>query len=109
LQTQAPGNLVASRITTLPDGCAAEVVVNERTEAFARWLSGGAWSAWKPVAEGVRDVSITPDISQEEPAAALISVVVFVPLPMGAIAPLHVSHKSAFYRLTASGIVPADL
>lgn len=107
MPTQAPGNLIASRVAMLPGGIVAEVVLNERTEAFVRWFGGGSWSAWRPVAERVRDVSITPDISQQDPAA-LVGIVVFVPLPMGAIAPLHVSHKSEFYRLTASGIAPAD-
>jgi hypothetical protein len=108
MPTPAPGNITASRITMLEGGDLAEVVINERTEAFARWFSDGAWSSWRPVVDGVRDVSITPDTSQREPAA-LISVVVFVPLPMGAIAPLHVSHRSVFYRATASGVASADL
>ena len=41
-----PGNLTASRITTWPGGIVAEVVLNERTEAFARWLGDSTWSEW---------------------------------------------------------------
>jgi hypothetical protein len=105
---EAPGELTASRVAAWPDGTVAEVVLNERTAAYARWHSGGAWGAWLFIADGVRDVSVCAGNSGEEPAA-LVSVVRFVPLPFGGIAARHVSRTSAFYRLTASGIVPADL
>jgi hypothetical protein len=108
MPTQAPGNITASRITMLEGGDVAEAVINERTEAFARWFSDGAWSSWQFIAEGIRDVSLAADLGQKEPTA-LVSVVGFVPLPMGGIAPLHTSYRSTFYRLTAAGIVPAVL
>ena len=40
---------------------------------------------------------------------ALVSVVAFVHLPIGGIAPLHTSHQSMFYRLSASGVSSVDL
>lgn len=111
-----PGELTASRVAVLPDGSVAEVVIAvrmapyavKRADAYARWFSDGAWSAWRLAAESASDVSIAPDISQEEPAA-LISVLVWVPALTGGITAHHVAHRSAFYRLTASGIVSADL
>jgi hypothetical protein len=116
MQTQAPGTLTASRVAVLSDGSVAEVVIAEhalpyavkRADAFARWFSDGAWSAWRVVAESAFDVSIAPDVGHEEPTA-LISVIIWVPAPAGGIAAQrHVMHQSAFYRLTASRIVPAD-
>lgn len=105
---EVPGELTASRVAARPDGTVAEVVLNERTAAYARWHSGGAWGAWHFIADGVTDISVCAGSSGEEPAA-LVSVVRFVPLPLGGIAAHHVSRTSAFYRLSASGVVPSDL
>ena len=114
MPTQAPGKLIAARIAALADGAVAEVVIVERVlpyadkgrEAYARWHSGGAWSAWRLVAEHAQDISISPDMSQQEPSA-LIGVVIWVPAPAGSVAANHVAHRSAFFRLTASGVIPA--
>lgn len=105
---EVPGELIASRVAAWPDGTVAEVVLNEQTAAYVRWHSGGAWGAWLFIADGVRDISVCAESGREEPAA-LVSVVRFVPLPLGSIAAHHVSRTSAFYRLTASGVVPAGL
>ena len=40
---EAPGELTASRVAAWPDGTVAEVVLNERTTAYARWHRGGVW------------------------------------------------------------------
>ena len=104
-----PGSLTASRITTWPGGIVAEVVIDEHAEAFARWFSGGRWSAWWPLAAGVRDASIAaaPDDGQEP--AALVSVVAWTPMPVSPIeARQHRPYKQSFYRLTPAGIVSAD-
>lgn len=108
MQAREPGELTAVSIAVLNGGTVAEAVINERTECFARLHAGGAWSGWWPVAAGVMDVSVTADAGQPEPSA-LIAVVVLVPLPTGAIAALHAFHRTAFYRLTASGVSAADL
>jgi hypothetical protein len=113
--TQAPGDLIAARIAVLPNGDVAQVVLSERTgpyavtlrEAYARWYGGGAWSPWRLIAGDAHDISIAADIGQQE-ATALVGVLVWVPAPTGVIAANHVSHRPAFYRLTASGVVPAD-
>jgi hypothetical protein len=115
MPTQAPGDLIASRIAVMADGAVAEVVLTERPapyastlrEAYARWHSGGAWSAWRLVADSAFDVSIAPDLGQQEPAA-LISVLVWVPAPAGGIAVQHVPHQSMFFRLSASGVSSAS-
>jgi len=119
MPTQAPGSLTASRVAVLPDGAVAEAVIAEsaepyavkRTDAYARWFSDGAWSPWWLVAENVSDISIAPDLGQQDEPAALISVVIWVPALVGAIAANHgsQSHRSEFRRLTASGVVPEDL
>jgi hypothetical protein len=116
MPTPAPGTVTASRIAVMADGSIAEVIITERSlpygdkraDAFARWHSGGEWSGWWPVAESAEDASVSPDTSQQEPAA-LISVVIWVPAPGGGIAVGHVAHRSAYFRLTASGVAPADL
>jgi hypothetical protein len=105
---QAPGELTAVDITVLSDGAVAQVVVNERTECFARLHADGAWSPWWPVTNGVTDVSVTADGRQDE-ASALIAVVVLVPLPVGVHASAHTLHQGKFYRLTASGVSTAAL
>ena len=53
-----PGSLTASRITTWPGGIVAEIVIDEQAGAFGRWSQGGSWSAWWPIADGVRDASL---------------------------------------------------
>jgi hypothetical protein len=103
-----PGELAASRITTLPGGTIAQVVLNERTEAFARWYGAGVWSDWWPVADGVRDISVCADIGQPD-LAVLVNVVAHVPLPIGAFRVTHTVYQSAFYRLTADGVSSVDL
>ena len=129
----APGELIASRVAVMANGDVAEVVLTERLGpyaarlrgAYARCHSDGAWSAWTLViSENVQDISIAADISPasrildetseiprfewQEPAA-LISAVIWVPAPTGAIAVNHAAHRSAFYHLTASGVSAADL
>lgn len=116
MSTRVPGELIAARVAVLPDGDVAEVIVTERTgpysvtlrEAYGRWVGGGAWSAWRLVAEAVSDVSIAADPSGEVPAA-LISAVIFVPVPLGAIAANHQRSQLAHFRLTPDGVVTADL
>jgi hypothetical protein len=110
-----PGELIAGRLAVLPGGALAEVVITGRTapyerlrEAYARWHADGGWSAWRLVAGAVQDVSVVADTSQGEPSA-LVSAVVWVRLPEGAIAATYEAHRLAYYRLTAAGIVPADL
>jgi hypothetical protein len=105
-----PGSLTASRITTWPGGVVAEVVIDEGTASFARWFGGGSWSAWWPIAEGVRDVSIAAAPWDGQRPAALVSVVAWTPMPASPIAALHhAPYKQSFYRLEASGIAPAGL
>jgi hypothetical protein len=108
MPTQVPGELTAVSIAVLNGGAVAEAVVNERTDCFARLHADGAWSDWSFVVSGVRDVSVTADASQDE-NSALIAVVVLVPLPLGAFAVEHTLYQGAFYRLSAAGVVPADL
>jgi hypothetical protein len=104
-----PGSLTASRITTWPGGIVAEIVIDEQACAFGRWSEGGSWSAWWPVADGVRDVSLVAAEGDQEPAA-LVSIVRWTPMPVSPIAARHHKpYKQAFYRLSASGIAPADL
>jgi hypothetical protein len=86
----------------------AEAVVNERTECLARWFSGGSWSDWRPVTSGVRDVSVAALDDDGEPAA-LVSVVVTVPMELGTARAFYVPGQRAFYRLTAHGVTPASL
>jgi hypothetical protein len=113
---RAPGSLTAARIAVMTDGSVAEVVIAERSlpyavtraDAFARLFSDGAWSQWWLVAESAFDVSIAPDLGQEEPTA-LISVIEWVPAPGGAIFANHESHRSAYFHLTAAGVSRADL
>ena len=103
MSIQAPGELTAVDITVLSNGAVAQVVVNERTECFARLHADGKWSAWWPVANGVKDISVTADGRQDEPSA-LIAVVVLVPVPVGVHAAGHTLHQGAFYRLTSAGV-----
>jgi hypothetical protein len=105
---QAPGELTAVDITVLSDGVVAQVVVNERTECFARLHADGGWSPWWAVTNGVKDVSVTADGRQDE-ACALIAVVVLVPLPVGAYAAAHTLHQGKFYRLTGAGVSAAAM
>jgi len=115
MSTQAPGDLVASRVTVLRNNVVAEVILAERTlpyagrrtDAFARMAAGNAWSDWHLLAEAVQDVSITSDTSQHEPTA-LISAIVWRPVPVGAIAANHVTHQLMYFRLTAAGVAGAD-
>lgn len=114
MPARVPGELTASRVAVLPGGDVAEVVLAERTgaygtrfrEAYARWFSDGAWSAWHFVTEGAEDVSIAADTGKE---AALISVVVWAVAPAGAIAANHVAHRAEYYRMTADGVHSTDL
>jgi hypothetical protein len=117
MSAELPGDLVASRITVLSNGTAAEVILAERTlpyagrrtDAFARLAVGGAWSAWYLLAEAVQDVSIASDTSQHQPTA-LISALVWRPVPTGAIAAHHAAHQLMYFRLSASGAAAvADL
>ena len=109
MPVQALGELTAVSVAALNGGAVAQVVVDERTQAFARLHSDGAWSGWWPVAGGVRDVSVTAGDGQDEPSA-LIAVVVQVPVPMGVLGRVgHTLYQQAFFHLTASGVVPADL
>ena len=63
-----PGSLTASRITTWPGGIVAEIVIDEQAGAFGRWFQGGSWSAWWPIADGVRDASLpAADGSERSP------------------------------------------
>ena len=111
-----PGDPIASRITVLPDGTVAEVILAERTlpyavrrtDAFARLAIGGTWSAWHVLTEAVLDVSIAPDTSQQVPTA-LISAIVWRAVPSGVIAANHATHQLMYFRLTASGAAAADL
>ena len=116
MPTQAPGQLIASRVAVMPDGAVAEVIITEVMrpyavtcrEVHARWHRDGAWSPWQLVTENASDISVSPDTSQGEPAA-LISAVIWTPAPTGSTAANYVAHRSVFFRLTASGPVPADL
>lgn len=116
MPTQAPGELIASRVAVMPDGAVAEVIITEVMrpyavtcrEARARWHRDGGWSPWWLVTENAYDISVSPDTSQGEPAA-LISAVIWTHAPTGSIAANYVAHRSVFYYLTASGPVPADL
>lgn len=109
MQVKVPGSLVVSRITTLPPGIVAEVVINEQTYAFGRWFSDGTWSAWWPVATGVRDVSIAAADDSEQEPSVLVSVVQWTPMPPGGRPAAYVPYERVFYRLSAGGIVPVDL
>ena len=102
-----PGSLMASRIASLPGGVVAEVVIDERTAVWARWLSEGSWSDWWPVTDGARDVSVAADAAQ--PETVLVSAVVMVPLPIGVYQSQHLLHQQRFYRLDAGGVTPAAL
>ena len=114
MPTQLPGDLIASRVAVLTDGTVAQVVLSERTgpyavtlrEVYARWHGGGAWSPWRLIVGDAHDISIAADIGQQE-ATALVGVIVWVPAPGGVIAANHVSHRSKFYRLSASGVTDA--
>lgn len=114
--TAPPGDLIAARIAVLPDGDVAEVVITERTGpyaerlrgAYVRWFGNGAWSAWHLLAESVQDVSIASDTSQQVPTA-LISAIVWRPVPTGVIAANHAAHQLMYFRLTASGVASAGL
>jgi hypothetical protein len=108
MPTREPGELTAVSIAALDGGAIAEAVVDERQQCFARLHADGAWSGWLLVADGVTDVSVTAGSGQDEPTA-LIAVIILVPLPLGAYAVSHTLHQDAFFRLSASGIVPADL
>ena len=108
MEAQAPGELTAVSVAVLNDGTVAQAVIDERTQCFARLHADGAWSGWRHVADGVRDVSMAADACQGEPSA-LIGVVVLVPLPVGAFAAGHTFHREAFFRLTASGVTAANL
>jgi len=114
MSTQAPGDLKASRIAVLPNGDVAQVILSERTgpyavtlrEAHARLHHGGTWTPWRLIVGDAHDISIAADIGQQE-ATALVGVIVWVPAPGGVIAANHVSHRSKFYRLRASGVTAA--
>jgi hypothetical protein len=116
MSARPPGDLIAARLAVLPDGDVAEVVMTERTaaygerlrEAYVRWFGHGAWSAWQLLTAAVSDVSIAADMSQEE-HAALVSAVIWVPLPTGVIAANHAANQLAYFRVTASGAVRVDL
>jgi len=106
--TQAPGELTAVAIAVLNGGAVAQVVVDERTECFARLHADGAWSGWWPVTGGVSAVSVAADAGQDE-ASALIAVVVLVPVPVGTHAVAHTLHQAVFYRLTPDGVSSVGL
>ncbi len=108
MKHQPEGSLTASRITTLPSGAVAEAVIDEQTACFGRLSSGGSWSPWRFIAEGVRDVSVAALDDDGEPAA-LVSAVTLRRLPAGAHPSRHVNYRQAFYRLTAAGVTPAGL
>lgn len=116
MSARLPGELIAARVAVMPNGDVAEIILTERTgpyrdrlsEAYAGWFGGGAWSAWHLVAEAVHDVSITADASGQEPSA-LIAVVVWVPTPSGVIVANHDANQLRHFRLTAAGLLPADL
>ena len=108
MRDQLPGSLAASRITTLTPGIVAEVVIDESTDCYGRWFSGGSWLASRLIATGARDVSVAPLDDDGEPAA-LVSVVILTPLPVGRIRAGHLLHQQVFYRLTASGATAAGL
>lgn len=61
-----PGKLAVSQIALMPDGNAAEVVLDVDGHAFARWqLVGGLrtrpwWSEWWPLGDGVVSVFLAP-------------------------------------------------
>jgi hypothetical protein len=107
MPTQVPGELTAVSIAVLDGGAVAEAVVSERMECFARLHADGAWSDWWSVAGGVRSVCVAADASQHEPSA-LIAVVVLVPVPLGAFAVTHTLYQETLFRLTTSGVAPAD-
>ena len=104
MEAQAPGELTAVSVAVLNDGTVAQAVIDERTQCFARLHADGAWSGWRHVADGVRDVSVTADAGQGE---ALIAVVVLVPLPTGGHAALHTFHRAAHFRLSSAGVTAA--
>lgn len=108
MKTQLPGSLTASRITTLRPGIVAEVVIDEKTDAFGRWFDGGSWSAWQLLATGVRDVSLAPLEGDAEPTV-LVSVVLLTPAPLGGIPAAYVQYQRRFFRLSTSGVTPASL
>ena len=105
---QHPGSLTASRIATLRPGIVAEAVIDERTDCLGRWHSGGSWSPWRLIAAGARDVAVAAIDDDGEPAA-LVSVVVLTPMPIGGIPAAYLPYQRFYYRLTASGVTPAGL
>lgn len=115
MAAQPPGELIACHIATLKDGGLAEVVITERTgayavalrEAYARLHRDGGWTAWRLVTADARDVSIAADPGQEH--AALISAILWVPVPAGVVAALHTPFQLQHFRLTATGVSAADL
>lgn len=108
--SESPGELTHSRIVALPGGELAEAVVTERAEAFARWrAAGGPWSPWQMVAEGARDISLTPDSTSPQEPAVLIAAVTWTALPLGAYPVMHTFYTLSHFRLSASGVTPADL
>lgn len=109
MHRQEPGSLTTSRITTLPGGQVAEVVVDEETGGFARWCNSGTWSRWWPIGTGVRDVSIAAAAGNEGEPAALASVVIWSPRDVGVTMRDYQPYGQKFYLVTAAGITPASL
>jgi hypothetical protein len=64
--SESPGLLVAAQVVEMPDGNAAEVVLDVDGDVFARWRSSGQlreparWSPWRPVSSGAIAVFLAP-------------------------------------------------
>ena len=115
MQAHAPGCLTASRIAMLPSGAVVEAVIDEAADAFGRFsldrpFSGSSWTPWRFIGAGVKDISVTAAAEDGQEPVALVSTVSWVPKPMGIMAAIgHVPYKQRYFRLTASGVIPANL
>lgn len=114
MQAHAPGCPAASRITMLPSGAVVEVILDEAGNAFGRFsldqpFSGTSWKPWRFIGAGVKDVSVTAAAEDGQEPVALVSTVSWVPKPTGIMAAIgHLPYKQRYFRLTASGAVPAN-
>ena len=115
MAAEAPGEQLASRAAMLRDSSVAEAGIFERTaafgerlrEAYTRLHRGGAWTPWRRLAGDAHDISITADLGQEEQPTALVSVLIWVRAPAGAVVAHHVAHRTLYFRMTASGVAAA--